>query len=142
MKVLVATEKPFAKVAIDGIKQVLDEAGYEMALLEKYTDKKELLDAVVDADAIIIRSDIIDAEVWEFLQQVFNVIKYAGPILCLVLSVADFIKATASQDKDALVNAGKTTGKRVMYAIILFFIPTLIDFLFPLLGWVGTCGIG
>ena len=40
MKVLVATEKPFAKVAIDGIKQVLDEAGYEMALLEKYTDKK------------------------------------------------------------------------------------------------------
>ena len=69
MKVLVATEKPFAKVAIDGIKQVLDEAGYEMALLEKYTDKKELLDAVVDADAIIIRSDIIDAEVIEAAKQ-------------------------------------------------------------------------
>lgn len=86
--------------------------------------------------------DIIDAEVWDFLQQVFNVIKYAGPILCLVLSVADFIKATASQDKDALVKAAKTTGKRVVYALILFFIPTLINFLFPLLGWVGTCGIG
>ena len=86
--------------------------------------------------------DIIDAEVWDFLQQVFNVIKYAGPILCLVLSVADFIKATASQDKDALVKAAKSTGKRVVYALILFFIPTLINFLFPLLGWVGTCGIG
>ena len=75
MKVLVATEKPFAKVAIDGIKQVLDEAGYEMALLEKYTDKKELLDAVVDADAIIIRSDIIDAEVIEAAKQLKIVVR-------------------------------------------------------------------
>ena len=76
MKVLVATEKPFAKVAIDGIKQVLDEAGYEMALLEKYTDKKELLDAVVDADAIIIRSDIIDAEVIEAAKQLKIVVSF------------------------------------------------------------------
>ena len=75
MKVLVATEKPFAKIAIDGIKQVLDEAGYEMALLEKYTDKKELLDAVVDADAIIIRSDIIDAEVIEAAKQLKIVVR-------------------------------------------------------------------
>ena len=75
MKVLVATEKPFAKVAIDGIKQVLDEAGYEMALLEKYTDKKELLDAVVDADAIIIRSDIIDAEVIEAAKQLKIIVR-------------------------------------------------------------------
>lgn len=63
MKVLVATEKPFAKVAIDGIKNVIDQAGYELALLEKYTDKAQLLEAVADADAIIIRSDIVDAEV-------------------------------------------------------------------------------
>lgn len=75
MKVLVATEKPFAKVAIDGIKQVLDEAGYEMALLEKYTDKKELLDAVVDADAIIIRSDIVDAEVIAAAKQLKIVVR-------------------------------------------------------------------
>jgi len=87
-------------------------------------------------------SDIIDAEVWSFLQQVFDIIKYAGPLLCLVLSTADFVKAAASQDKDALVKATKTTGKRVVYALILFFVPTLINFLFPLLGWVGTCGIG
>lgn len=63
MKVLVATEKPFAKVAIDGIKSVIEGAGFELALLEKYTEKKQLLDAVADADAIIIRSDIVDAEV-------------------------------------------------------------------------------
>ena len=86
--------------------------------------------------------EVIDAEVYEFLQQIFNVIKYAGPLLCLVFSVIDFVKAAASQDKDALTKAGKTTGKRVVYALILFFIPTLINFLFPLLGWVGTCGIG
>ena len=63
MKVLVATEKPFAKVAIDGIKDVIDQAGYELVLLEKYTEKAQLLEAVADADAIIIRSDIVDAEV-------------------------------------------------------------------------------
>lgn len=99
-------------------------------------DVVHLLDDAADCQ------DIIDAEVWDFLQQVFNVIKYAGPLLCLVMSVADFVKAAASQDKDALVKAGKTTGMRVVYALILFFIPTLINFLFPLLGWVGTCGIG
>lgn len=63
MKVLVATDKPFAKVAVDGIRQVVEVAGHELALLEKYTEKQQLLDAVADANAIIIRSDIIDAEV-------------------------------------------------------------------------------
>ena len=63
MKVLVATEKPFAKVAVDGIRKEVEAAGYELALLEKYTDKKQLLDAVKDADALIIRSDIVDKEV-------------------------------------------------------------------------------
>lgn len=63
MKVLIATDKPFAKVAVDGIRAEVEAAGFELALLEKYTQKQELLDAVVDADAIIIRSDIIDADV-------------------------------------------------------------------------------
>jgi D-3-phosphoglycerate dehydrogenase / 2-oxoglutarate reductase len=63
MKVLVATDKPFAKVAVDGIRKVIEEAGFKLALLEKYTEKRQLLDAVADAEAIIIRSDIIDAEV-------------------------------------------------------------------------------
>ncbi len=63
MKVLVATEKPFAAVAVNGIREVIEEAGYELALLEKYASKQELLDAVADADGLIIRSDIVDNEV-------------------------------------------------------------------------------
>ncbi|MFV0544959.1 MAG: NAD(P)-dependent oxidoreductase [Bacteroides sp.] len=65
MKVLVATEKPFAKVAVDGIRKETEAAGYELILLEKYTEKAQLLDAVKNVDAIIIRSDIIDNEVFE-----------------------------------------------------------------------------
>ena len=63
MKILVATEKPFAANAVQKIKQIIDSAGFEFVLFEKYTDKSQLLDAVKDVDAIIIRSDIIDAEV-------------------------------------------------------------------------------
>lgn len=63
MKILVATEKPFAKIAVDGIRKEIEAAGYELILLEKYTEKAQLLDAVKDVNAIIIRSDIIDAEV-------------------------------------------------------------------------------
>ena len=62
-KVLIATEKPFSKVAVDGIRAVTDAAGYELSLLEKYTDKQQLLDAVADVDALIVRSDKVDAEV-------------------------------------------------------------------------------
>ena len=65
MKVLVATEKPFAKIAIDGIRKEIEAAGYELVLLEKYTNKSELLNAVKESNAIIIRSDIIDAEIMD-----------------------------------------------------------------------------
>ena len=75
MKVLVATSKPFAKVAVDGIREVIEGAGYELALLEKYTEKAALLAAVADADAIIIRSDIIDAEVFDAAKQLKIVVR-------------------------------------------------------------------
>ena len=75
MKVLVATEKPFAKVAVDGIREVVEAAGYELALLEKYTDKQQLLNAVADADAIIIRSDIIDETVLNAAKQLKIVVR-------------------------------------------------------------------
>ena len=66
MKVLVATEKPFATAAVEGIKKVITENGHQTVLLEKYTDVQQLLDAVADADAMIVRSDkvtpaVIDA---------------------------------------------------------------------------------
>lgn len=75
MKVLIATEKPFAKVAVDGIRQEIEGAGYELALLEKYTEKAQLLDAVKDADAVIIRSDIIDNEVLDAAKQLKIVVR-------------------------------------------------------------------
>lgn len=62
-KVLVATEKPFAKAAVDGIKEIVEKAGFTFALLESYTEKSALLQAVADADALIIRSDKVDSEV-------------------------------------------------------------------------------
>lgn len=62
-KVLIATDKPFVKVAVDGIRKIVEDAGYQLALLEKYTQKSDLLSAVADVDAIIIRSDIVDREV-------------------------------------------------------------------------------
>ncbi len=75
MKVLVATEKPFAKVAVDGIREVVEGAGMELALLEKYTDRAQLLDAVRDADALIIRSDKIDNEVFDAAKQLKIVVR-------------------------------------------------------------------
>lgn len=65
MKILVATQKPFASVAVEGIKKIVVEAGYEFALLEKYEEKAQLLSAVKDANALIIRSDKVDAEVMD-----------------------------------------------------------------------------
>lgn len=63
MKVLVATEKPFAATAVNSIRAVVENAGYTLALLEKYTDKAQLIAAVADADALIVRSDKVDAQV-------------------------------------------------------------------------------
>ncbi|MDO9511588.1 MAG: NAD(P)-dependent oxidoreductase [Bacteroidales bacterium] len=62
-KILVVTDKPFAASAVSGIRKITEEAGYQLGLLEKYTSKEELLTGVADADAIIIRSDIVDKDV-------------------------------------------------------------------------------
>lgn len=75
MKVLIATEKPFAPVAVEGIKTEVEAAGYELALLEKYTEKSQLLEAVADADALIIRSDKVDAEVLDAAKQLKIVVR-------------------------------------------------------------------
>lgn len=75
MKVLIATEKPFAPVAVEGISEIIEAAGYEVALLEKYTEKSQLLEAVADVDAIIIRSDKIDGEVMNAAPQLKIVVR-------------------------------------------------------------------
>lgn len=75
MKVLVATEKPFAAAAVEGIRKEVEGAGHELALLEKYTEKQQLLDAVADADALIIRSDKVTAEVLDAAKQLKIVVR-------------------------------------------------------------------
>lgn len=74
-RVLVATEKPFAAIAVKGIREVVEKAGDELLLLEKYTEKSQLLDAVKDVDAIIIRSDKVDAEVLDAAKQLKIVVR-------------------------------------------------------------------
>ena len=75
MKVLVATEKPFAPVAVDGIRKEVEGAGNELALLEKYTDAAQLLDAVKDADALIVRSDKVTPAVLDAAQSLKIVVR-------------------------------------------------------------------
>ncbi|MDR1407556.1 MAG: 3-phosphoglycerate dehydrogenase [Tannerella sp.] len=75
MKILLATEKPFAAPAANAIREVIESAGMTMASLEKYTHKTQLLDAVADADALIIRSDVIDREVFDAARQLKIVVR-------------------------------------------------------------------
>ncbi len=75
MKILIATEKPFAPAAVKQITEIIEKAGHEAILLEKYTDKSELLKAVETANAIIIRSDIIDKEVLDAAKELKIVVR-------------------------------------------------------------------
>ena len=75
MKVLIATEKPFAPAAVQGITNELKDAGHEVVLLEKYASTAELLEAVKDADAMIVRSDKVTPEVLEAAKQLKVVVR-------------------------------------------------------------------
>ena len=75
MKVLVATEKPFAPAAVEGIKKVITENGHQTVLLEKYTDVQQLLDAVADADAMIVRSDKVTPAVIDAAKNLKSVVR-------------------------------------------------------------------
>lgn len=74
-KILVATEKPFAPAAVEGIEKITKEAGYEFAILEKYSDKSQFLDAVKDANALIIRSDKVTPEVIEAAKELEIIVR-------------------------------------------------------------------
>lgn len=75
MKVLVATEKPFAAAAVEGIRKEIEGAGNELVLLEKYTETSQLLDAVSDVDALIVRSDKVTPEVLDAAKQLKIVVR-------------------------------------------------------------------
>lgn len=75
MKVLLATEKPFAAAAVQGIRKAIEEGGHTLAILEKYTDRAQLLEAVKDADALIVRSDIVDGALMDVAPQLKIVVR-------------------------------------------------------------------
>ena len=75
MKILVATQKPFSAAAVGGIKEIVTAAGHEFAALEKYADASELIAAVADVDALIIRSDKVTAEVLDAAKQLKIVVR-------------------------------------------------------------------
>ncbi len=118
MKVLVATEKPFAAVAVDGIREVVEGAGYELALLEKYGSKADLLAAVADADALIIRSDKVDAEVLDAAGKLKIVVRagagYDNVDLAAATSHGVVVENTPGQNSNAV--AELVFGMAVMAA--------------------------
>jgi len=105
MKVLVATEKPFAAAAVEGIRKEIEGAGNELALLEKYTEKAQLLDAVKDADALIIRSDKVDAEVLDAAKQLKIVVRAGAGYDNIDLAAATAHKVVAENTPGQNANA-------------------------------------
>ncbi|HOW24951.1 MAG TPA: NAD(P)-dependent oxidoreductase [Bacteroidales bacterium] len=94
-KVLVATEKPFASIAVKGIRQIVEKAGFEFALFEKYTDKADFANAVTDADALIVRSDIVDSEIIQAAKQLKIVVRAGAGYDNLDLKAASARKIVA-----------------------------------------------
>ncbi len=105
MKVLVATEKPFAAAAVEGIRKEIEGAGNELVLLEKYTEKAQLLDAVKDADALIIRSDKVDAEVLDAAKQLKIVVRAGAGYDNIDLAAATAHKVVAENTPGQNANA-------------------------------------
>lgn len=97
-----------------------------------------LLDAGCDA---ILGDPNASDSVAHLLQEVFTVIKFLAPVMVLAFSAIDFIKATASQDKDILQKAIKNSIIRLIVGLLVMVLPTLINFVFELIGWYGTCGV-
>lgn len=77
----------------------------------------------------------------DLMQDALDLMKIAGPILVIVMTIIDLIKAVASGGKDDLSKLGSKTIKRLIYAVLLFVIPSLLDWLFSLFSIYGTCGL-
>ena len=105
MKILVATEKPFAAAAVEGIRKEVEGAGHELVLLEKYTDKAQLLAAVADADAMIIRSDKVDAEVLDAAKNLKIVVRAGAGYDNIDLEAATAHKVVAENTPGQNANA-------------------------------------
>lgn len=87
MKILVATEKPFAAVAVDGIRKVIEESGNEMVLLEKGS-KEDFINAVADVEGLIVRSDIVDATILDAAKNLKVIVRAGAGVDSIDLSGA------------------------------------------------------
>jgi hypothetical protein len=76
-----------------------------------------------------------------YLQTIFNIMKFAAPLMVIIFTIVDLLKAVASGKDDDLKKLGSKTLKRFGYAIIVFFLPDIINYVFGILGLYGTCGI-
>ncbi len=126
-----------------GIEKAVDEANNFLNFHRKNSlTPNVLLDFNFNLPDVPTCVDYLGVATINYLQIGFNVIKYLAVIILLVLCIIDFIKAITSQDKDLLKKAINTSVKRLIIAIIIFFLPTVIDFLLKLFGIEdGTCGI-
>jgi D-3-phosphoglycerate dehydrogenase len=109
-KVLVATVKPFAPVAISGIKKVLDSAGYELVLLEKYENQEELIRSVEEVDALIVRSDKADKEVIKYCKNLKIIVRAGAGYDNIDLEAASgrgiVVMNTPGQNSNAVAELG------------------------------------
>ncbi len=110
-KVLIATEKPFAAAAVKGIREICEGAGFEVLTLEKYQAKEELLKAVADVDALIVRSDIVDKAVLEAAKELKIVVRAGAGYDNIDL-------ATATEHKVCVMNTPGQNANAVAELVI------------------------
>lgn len=121
-KILVATDKPFAKVAIEQIREIVEGAGHHLALLEKYTTVEQLLDAVKDANAMIVRSDLVTKQVVEAAKELKIVVRAGAGYdnLDLEACTASGVVAMNTPGQNANAVAELVFGMMVMVARNLY----------------------
>lgn len=93
-------------------------------------------------DGVKLCQGILGEDLTALLKDALRLIQIAGPILVIVMTIIDLIKATATGGKDDLSKVGKKTVKRLIYAVLLFLIPTILNWVFSIFGVYGVCGIG
>lgn len=93
-------------------------------------------------DGVKLCQGILGEDLTALLKDALRLMQIAGPILVIIMTIIDLIKATANGGKDDLSKVGKKTVKRLIYAVLLFLIPTILNWAFSKFGVYGVCGIG
>lgn len=93
-------------------------------------------------DGVKLCQGILGEDLTALLKDALRLMQIAGPILVIIMTIIDLIKATANGGKDDLSKVGKKTVKRLIYAVLLFLIPTILNWVFSIFGVYGVCGIG